>query len=108
MKTIIKIALLIMALSSMSVQADIPVLSIDALGNETTTMITDNDYENTMSAEAETSAQIAEEQMDQAMMTPHLTLKGIQVGLEAVGSIGPGPLKLGAGINQQFYFEIRK
>jgi hypothetical protein len=108
MKTIIKIAMLVLTLSSMSAQAEIPVLSIDDFGNETTTMISESDYENTMSAEAETSAKIAEEQVEMAMMSPHLTLKGIQIGLEAVGSIGPGPLKLGAGINQQFYFEIKR
>lgn len=108
MKSIYKISMLVLALSSMSIQAEIPVLAIDELGNETTTMISDSDYQKVTTLEADSLAQVADDQLDMAFTTPHLTLKGIMVGLEAQTSVGPGPFKLGAAINQQFYFEIKK
>lgn len=100
--------MLVLALGSITAQADIPVLAVDDLGNETTTIISDSDYAMAMSLESETSALVAEDQLDLAMATPHLKFNGIQVGLEVIGSVGPSALKLGAGINQQFFFEMKK
>lgn len=103
-----QVLLTLLVLSSTSTFADIPVLSIDKLGHEEATSISDEEYQKVLSLQADTSAQAAE---DQFMLTPNLTtlqLKGLMVGLEALGTIGIGDFKMGAGVSQQFYFEIRK
>lgn len=107
MKKLFSTLMLGLSLSSVVAHAQIPVLSIDDLGQETVAMISDSDYQNITSVEADAFSQIAEDQVALASMAPHLTLKGILVGLEAQGTIGLGVFKLGTAINQQFYFEIK-
>ena len=108
MKKILSISMLAIVLSSMSAYAQIPVLSVDDQGNENIAMISDADYQRVTSLEADSLADVAEEQVALASMAPHLTLKGILVGLEAQSTIGAGVFKVGAGVNQQFYFEVKK
>ena len=107
MKTFLKLSLLAFALTSRPLQAEIPVLSVDELGNEVTTMISEEDFTKITSLQADAFAQTAKDHVAAASLAPHLTLKGILIGLEAQGSVGPTPMKIGAGINQQFYFEIK-
>jgi len=108
MKTLLKISTTALLLGMLSAQAQIPIVSIDKKGNEIVTMITDEDYQKTTSIQAESFSLIAEDQMTLASVSPHLTLKGIMVGLEVSGTVGIGVYKLGTAINQQFFYEIKK
>lgn len=107
MKKLLSMIMLGMVLSSLTAQAQIPVLSVDDQGNENIAMISDADYKKVTSVEADSLSQVAEDQVALASFSPHLTLKGILVGIEAQGTIGLGVFKLGSGINQQFYFEVK-
>lgn len=108
MKKILSITMLGLILTTLSAYAQIPVLSLDDQGNENVTMISENDYQNIVSAEADSLAEVAEDQISLAAAAPHLTLKGILVGIEAAASVGNSAYKLGTAVNQQFYFEIKK
>lgn len=107
MKKLISITMLTIILTTLSAYAQIPVLSLDDQGNENVTMISEDDFQNVTSLEADSFADVAEDQVALAGTAPHLTLKGILVGLEAAGTVGFGAFKLGTGINQQFYFEVK-
>lgn len=108
MKTLLKISTTALLLGMLSAQAQIPIVSIDKKGNEIVTMITDEDYQKSTSIQAESFSLIAEDQMTLVPASPHLTLKGILVGLEVSGTVGIGVYKLGTAINQQFFYEIKK
>lgn len=110
MKKLIALSLIAILLNTLSAFADVPVLSVDEQGNETVTMISDNDFQQATLVKADALSDIAEDQMNMNMasMSPHLTLRGILVGLEATGTVGVGAFKVGTGINQQFYFEINQ
>ena len=108
MKKLLSIAMLGLILTTLSAYAQIPVLSVDDQGNEAVTMISEDDYQNIMSVEADSLAGVAEDQVALAATAPHLTLKGILVGVEASASVGNSAYKLGTAVNQQFYFEIKK
>lgn len=107
MKKLLSIFMLATVLGSMSVHAQIPVLSVDDQGNENVAMISDEDYQKVTSIEADSLSQVAEDHVALAAMAPHLTLKGILVGIEAAAAVGNPVFKLGTAINQQFYFEIK-
>ena len=99
--------MLALVLTTISAYAQIPVLSLDDQGNENVTMISEEDYQNIISIEADSLAEVAEDQAALAATAPHLSLKGILVGIEAAGTVGNNVFKIGTGINQQFYFEIK-
>ena len=88
--------------------AKLHILDLDKSGNEIVNTIDEAEYTNILHQKLETAEVVVQDQLSNTFASPNLTLKGILIGLEAFGNVGIGPFKVGAAVNQQFYFEITK
>jgi hypothetical protein len=92
---------------SLFAEEGIPVVGLDGEGHEMITSISSKKYQELLDYEINKSTDLLANRMDQNLLIIGdriLHLDGILVGMGASGEIGLGPFKLGAGVNQQFYF----